>query len=287
MPTNFAVVISIELSTFLVTGAVVVAIASLLIFVWLQYHAYRLEKREEYQLQQAKNELLSLASHQLRTPATGVKQYLGMVLEGFAGKLSSKQQKLLERAYTSNERQLQIINEFLYVAKLGVGNIIITRKRFEIVPLVRDIIEEMQSEIAAQEHDLQVDLPASALVKADEHSVRMILENLLSNAIKYTKPGGKIHVRITRSSREVRVSIQDNGVGIARQDMQQLFKQFTRIPNELSSRVSGTGVGLYLAQQLATRNNGSITVTSEVDIGSTFTLRLPGASKPSIRSRKK
>ncbi len=284
MQGNSAVVISVELSTFLVVAAVMLVVAGLIIFVWLQYHAYRLEKREEYRLQQAKNELLSLASHQLRTPATGVKQYVGMVLEGFAGKVSPAQVRLLEQAYRSNERQLQIINEFLYVAKLGVGNIIITRKRFDIVPLIKDVLDEMKPDIAKREHKITRKLPASFMVKADEHSVRMIIENLLSNAVKYTKPGGKIVVQLKRLPRYVELSVKDNGVGIARQDLPKLFKQFSRVPNELSSRVGGTGVGLYLSQQLAARNSGSINVTSEPGVGSTFSLRLPPAGKSVIKS---
>lgn len=276
-------VISVELSTFLIVIAATMIIAGLLIFVWLQYHAYRLERREEYQVQQAKNELLSLASHQLRTPATGVKQYVGMVLEGFAGNISEQQTKLLVQAYRSNERQLQIINEFLYVAKLGVGNIIITRKRFDIVPLVTDVLGEMTSEITLRKHRVVKKLPTTLFVKADEHSVRMIIENLISNAIKYTKPGGTIRIELRRLPRYIELKVQDTGVGIARQDIPKLFKQFSRVPNELSSRVGGTGVGLYLSQQLAARNSGSITLTSEPDVGSTFTLRLPNAGIKVIR----
>ena len=103
----------------------------------------------------------------------------------------------------------------------------------------------------------------------------MIVENMLANAIKYTQPGGKISIRVVKGIREARVEITDTGVGIAKKDMSLLFKQFSRIPNELSSEVSGSGIGLYLAQQLAIRNGGSITVESESGKGSTFILHLP------------
>lgn len=256
-------------------GIGLAVIASILAYMLLKYRTRIFAMAEEQKLQQAKDELLSLASHQLRTPATGVKQYVGMVLDGFGGPVPKEQAKLLEQAYKSNERQLQIINEFLYVAKLGSGSLTTTKHKFDLAPLVKDVIDEMKLEITEKRHRVQSKIPKSLPLKADEHSVRMIIENILSNAIKYTQPGGKITVEVSQGNREAVVTIRDNGVGIARKDQKQLFKQFSRIPNELTNEVSGSGIGLYLAQQLAVRNGGKITVESELGQGSTFTLTLP------------
>ena len=262
-------------ATVLVTGLLLALLVSLAVYLLIKYRTRMFALAEEQKLQEAKDELLSLASHQLRTPATGVKQYIGMVIDGFAGALSKDQAKLLEQAYKSNERQLQIINEFLYVAKLGSGSLTTTRHVFDLASLVRDVADEMEMEIEERQHTIQVSVPKTLQVKADEHSVRMIVENLLSNAVKYTQPGGRIAVKIEQSLREARVSIADTGVGISKRQQKQLFKQFSRISNELSKEVSGSGIGLYLAQQLAERNGGSITVESERGKGSTFTLHLP------------
>lgn len=246
-----------------------------LAYVLLKYRTRLFALAEEQKLQQAKDELLSLASHQLRTPATGVKQYVGMVLDGFGGPVPKDQVKLLEQAYKSNERQLQIINEFLYVAKLGSGSLITSKHKFDLAPLVRDVVEEMSIESKERHHKVQIKAPKSVPIKADEHSIRMIIENILSNAIKYTQPGGKIEVKLQQVNREATICIKDNGVGISKKDQKQLFKQFSRIPNELTNDVSGSGIGLYLAQQLAVRNGGKITVESDTARGSTFTLTLP------------
>ena len=262
-------------ATALGAGLGLAIIASILAYMLLKYRTRIFAMAEEQKLQQAKDELLSLASHQLRTPATGVKQYVGMVLDGFGGPVPKDQAKLLEQAYKSNERQLQIINEFLYVAKLGSGSLTTTKHKFDIAPLVRDVIEEMSLDVKEKHHTVKVKIPKSVPLKADEHSVRMIIENLLSNAIKYTQPGGKIEIELRQGNREVLVSIRDNGVGIAKKDQKLLFKQFSRIPNELTNEVSGSGIGLYLAQQLAVRNGGKITLESETARGSTFTLSLP------------
>lgn len=262
-------------STILAGGVAISLIASLAVFLLIQYRTRSFALAEEHRLQQAKDELLSLASHQLRTPATGVKQYIGMVLDGFGGDVPKDQEQLLEQAYKSNERQLQIINEFLYVAKLGSGSLTTTVHTFDLVPVVNDVLDEMQGEIKDKAHKLTVTMPKQCIVNADEHSVRMIIENLLSNAIKYTHPEGTIIVALLRSPQDVRFRVDDSGVGIARRDLPLLFKQFSRIPNELSNEVSGSGIGLYLAQQLAIRNGGKITVESEPEEGSSFMLHLP------------
>jgi signal transduction histidine kinase len=274
-------------STILMGGIAISIIASLAVYLLIQYRTRSFALAEEHRLQQAKDELLSLASHQLRTPATGVKQYVGMVMEGFSGEITDEQANLLQQAYKSNERQLQIINEFLYVAKLGSGSLTTSVHRFDVVPLVKDLVKEMQADVDERGHTITVKTPESTFVYSDEHSLRMIVENLISNAVKYTKKGGKIHVALRKNSGYVTITVKDNGIGIAKQDMDMLFKQFSRIPNELSNEVNGSGIGLYLAQQLAERNQGSIEVESEEGVGSVFTLRLPQKSVKKITHIKK
>lgn len=274
-------------STILTAGIAISIIASVAVYLLIQFRTRSFALTEERKLQQAKDELLSLASHQLRTPATGVKQYVGMVLDGFGGRLLKGQVKLLEQAYKSNERQLQIINEFLYVAKLGSGSLTTAKHEFDMVSVVRDVTEEMHLDIKEKQHKIYVTTPKTAMVEADEHSVRMILENLLSNAIKYTPNQGHIEIVLHKTSSEVRVDVKDNGIGIAKKDMSLLFKQFSRIPNELSMDISGSGIGLYLSQQLAERNNGVVSVVSEPGKGSVFTFHLPIKSVRNLTKRRK
>lgn len=262
-------------STILTAGVAMSLIASVAVYLLIQYRTRSFALAEERKLQQAKDELLSLASHQLRTPATGVKQYIGMVLDGFGGKVPKDQARLLEQAYKSNERQLQIINEFLYVAKLGSGSLTTTRHKFDLTYVIKEVIEEMDIEIKEKGHNLEVYTPRKNIIEADEHSIRMIIENLLSNAIKYTPDNGNVVVVLRSTKDEIQVEVKDDGIGIAKKDIPLLFKQFSRIPNELSANVSGSGIGLYLSQQLAERNGGYISVTSEPKKGSIFTLHLP------------
>lgn len=262
--------------TVLVGGSILAFLVSVLVYMMLQRRSQSLARKEDHKVQRAKDNMLSLASHQLRTPATGVKQYVGMVLEGFTGKITKDQREMLERAYESNERQLRIINEFLYLAKADADRIILTPQQFDLIPFTKQIVDDMSAEINEAGHTVEVKHGAKNLqCVADTHSARMIIENLISNAIKYTPPGGKITVTLKGIGHEVAVIVRDNGVGIARKDLPRLFQQFSRIPNPMSKHSPGSGIGLYLARYLAAANHGNITVESNLGVGSTFTARFP------------
>ena len=242
--------------------------------------------QKQHAVEVAKDELLSLASHQLRTPATGVKQYVGMVLQGYAGKVPAKQRTLLEKAYASNDRQLRIINEILHMAKIGSGRIVLAKQPTSLNELVADIVSEQLPDIESSKHKITVILPKKPLVvSADTHMLRMAIENVLSNAIKYTPLGGRIKVRVSSTNTQAVVSVQDSGVGINDTDIDKIFHQFSRLQNEMSQQVGGTGIGLYLAKNLAELHNGSIEVSSRSGVGSTFTIRLPLGSPPTNRPR--
>lgn len=234
---------------------------------------------QERNINDAKDSLLSIASHQLRTPATGVKQYLGLVIQGFAGDVTPQQTSLLEKAYESNERQLRTINDVLYLARLDSGRIVITKTRIELTALIRSLVDEQESKIAESQHSLKLDLPKrSVYVEADGHMLGMAVENLLTNAIKYTPKKGKITVKLRRKNNEILISVTDSGVGISEENMSKLFKEFSRIPNNLSRTVSGTGIGLYLSRHLILLHGGDITVDSTEGRGSTFIIHLPIAT---------
>jgi len=268
-------------------GVVSAALMSSVVFLLLRGRAQDLSLQKEQAVELAKDELLSLASHQLRTPATGVKQYLGMVLQGFAGKVTPSQQQLLDKAYASNDRQLRIINEILHLAKIGSGRIVLAKQPTNLNELIADIVNEQRQDIDSARHEVTLKLPQRPImVFADTHMLRMALENVLSNSIKYTPSGGKIGVRLRRQKYKAHITISDTGVGIKPEDMGEIFRQFSRLPNEMSQQVGGTGIGLYLAKHLIELHKGDISVKSEPGKGSDFTITLPlhGSASGSMRN---
>ncbi|HSD55991.1 MAG TPA: CHASE domain-containing protein, partial [Candidatus Saccharimonadales bacterium] len=204
---------------------------------------YARQKQEE--VQTAKDDLLSLASHQLRTPATVVKQYVGMLLQGYAGQLSQQQMDMLDSAYESNERQLEIINQLLYVARMDAGRIKLKREKTDLAKLMRDVARDQGQTVADRNQQLSFRLPKRPLyAEVDPHFMRMVLENMLSNASKYTPEGGTITLGVRRAPGHIVLRVTDTGVGIDPSLHDSVFEKFTRVENELSTDVNGSGVGL-------------------------------------------
>jgi signal transduction histidine kinase len=164
----------------LIVGAIIAGVSGYLLRSRYRQLVYQNEREVNF----AKDELLSLASHQLRTPATGVKQYLGMVLQGFAGDLSDQQRAYLDRAYSSNNRQLHVINDILHLAKLEAGRIVLAERKFDIADMVREVVDEQKSEAKKGEVKLDLKSPPRGMIVGDSHMLRMVAENLVNNAIK-------------------------------------------------------------------------------------------------------
>lgn len=230
---------------------------------------------EEVELEKAKDEFISIASHQLRTPATVVKQYLGMMLEGYMGDLSKSQKEMLETAYEYNDHQLDVVNDLLKVAQADANQVRVLQKNVDILDLIKDVIEGQKAEYKKDKVELNLEQPdEDTRCKADPLHIRMILDNLIDNARKYSSPGSKVTVTVIPTALSVKVSVIDQGIGIAEKDIPKLFQKFSRIDNPLTT-VGGTGLGLYWAKKLIQLHNGNICVESVPDEGTTFTLELP------------
>lgn len=233
-------------------------------------------------LNEAKDEFISLASHQLRTPATGVKQYIGMLLEGYAGQLTARQQAMLRYAYDSNERQLSIVDDLLKVARVDAGKVKLNKATCTLCPLVRSVIRDQLSNFRRRRQKISFEAPDQNLkIKADSQLLHMVLDNLIDNASKYTPPGKPIKIRVgldrTTPTPAAFVTITDSGVGIAASDRQKLFQKFSRIDNPLSRSVGGSGLGLYWVKKIVDLHRGRIKVTSRLNQGTTFRVTLPVA----------
>lgn len=246
----------------------------------------RLQQQRNIELQElgrTKNEFVALASHQLRTPATAVKQYLGMVLQGYVGPVDKVQEELLAKAFESNERQIQIINQILNAARADTGKLIMTPEDFDLTEMVRVITEEMRHAVEARGHTFKVKLPAAAIhLHGDLGYLRMAIENLINNARIYTADGGTVTVRLSTTRSKVKLAVQDTGVGIRKKDLSKLFAKFSRIHNELSVQAGGSGIGLYLAAEIVRLHQGAVDVASVSGKGTTFTITLP---IPSVKPR--
>ena len=242
-----------------------------------QMTANLVQQHDEMQaLSDTKDEFIMLASHQLRTPATIVKQYTLMLHDGYAGALSKQQLKMLDSAITSNQRQLQIIEDLLRVARVDDGKVYLEKTENDVVKLVYDVIQAQLIIFKAREQRIAFNKPTrkmSAFI--DGKLIRMVLENLLDNASKYSTSGKTMTVSLKQNKKETTITIADEGVGVLKKDQPKLFKKFSRIDNVLSMSTTGTGLGLYWVKKIIELHKGTIEVSSKMSKGSVFTIKLP------------
>lgn len=230
----------------------------------------------ELSLEQAKDEFVAIASHQLRTPATAVKQYIGLLLEGYAEPITDGQRLFLERAYESNERQLHIVEEILKITQLDLEKINLNPVEYDVREIVREALASLASNFENKQQKIKLIQPSKpVLAKVDVEQLRIAVENLLENASNYTWDNQKITIKVSQRTERVYIAITDEGVGIDETDIPLLFQKFSRIPNPLSVEIGGTGLGLYWARKIIDMHGGRIGVKSRLGEGTTFTISLP------------
>jgi signal transduction histidine kinase len=249
-----------------------VFIISLLIVLYFQ-RAITKERATEG----VKNEFLSLASHQLRTPASNVKQYLGLLREGYLGTLKPKQIEAIEVANKNNEIGINIINDLLDVAKLDLEKIHLNKEQVDIYKLAKEVVDEYRPQLRERRQIIKFERRAKKVeILADPAYLKSVIENLLDNASKYSPKKSRIVIGVgLKNHRKAVLSIKDEGVGMKKREMVKLFRKFSRIPSELSSNVEGSGLGLYWVKQIVELHGGHIIVKSKHGKGSEFSVELP------------
>jgi signal transduction histidine kinase len=224
-------------------------------------------------LERAKTEFLNVASHELRGPMTVIKGYLTMLEAGSLGDLSTQTRSVLHLLIAKSDEVNWMVEQMVEAARLEEGRLALRKLPADLVELT-DLAIESVAELLSN-HQLKVDKPGLAVrAEVDPDRFQIVVRNLLSNAAKYSPAGAHIRVRVTGAG-VARVSVTDEGIGIAEDDQARLFSRFFRIQTKSTERISGTGLGLWLSREIARMHDGDLTVESMPGRGSTFTLQLP------------
>ena len=234
------------------------------------------ERNELLQLNRAKDDFISIASHQLRTPATAVKQYIGILQSGIGGALTPDQQRFLTIANESNERQLRLINDLLKTAQIDADRFTLHRQKHDIRKLVADIIADLEPTVSQKQqriilHDSHIPI----VLSIDTTEMKVALANVVENASKYSPASSQVDVSIAKAGKHVTITVKDSGVGIAREDQGKIFDKFSRVNSRPHDSVPGTGLGLYLVKQIVELHGGTVAVRSALHKGSEFKISLP------------
>lgn len=240
----------------------------------------RLSNTQLQKLDKAKDEFLSLASHQLRTPLTSVKGYLSMVLEGDVGKISETQRRMLKEAFSSSERMVNLINDFLNVSRLQTGKFSLEKNPVDLSSIVEQELNSLQSSASSRGlsfiYKKPLDFP---ILNIDEGKIRQVIMNYADNAMYYSPEGSKIIVKLEQKANKIIFTVQDKGIGVPKSEQSQLFSKFYRASNARRQRPDGTGVGLFLAKKIIDDHEGQLIFDSVEGRGSTFGFELPLSEK--------
>lgn len=238
----------------------------------------RLNEANHYlkDLDQAKTDFLNLASHQLRTPTTGVKGFLSMLLDGDYGKVSVKQKEVLDMVYAETNRLIRLINVFLNVSRIESGSFKLVRTDLDMIKLANTVITELIMAAQGKKLELKLNAPKKLpTISADADKIHDVLLNLVDNAVKYTEKGS-VTVNITLTDEDIKTSVTDTGMGLTKDEIQHLFAKFGRTERVKLVDSQGTGLGLFIAKRIIEAHGGVIGVTSPGEgKGTTFYFTLP------------
>lgn len=236
--------------------------------------AQKLAEAEREATLRMQTSFVSFASHQLRTPLTGISWMLEMAEHEEGVPEAAAEGIAMARAAAS--RLIVLVNDLLDSARLESGRIQLDHAPLDLADVTVGAITSVQPMIQRLGHVLDVQRPETpVVVSADTRYLHECLVNLMSNATKYTPEGGRITVRLEARERVARWSVQDTGIGIPAESVGQLFTKFYRAPNAESLETEGTGLGLYMVQLIVTRMNGRVWCESALGEGSTFFVELP------------
>ncbi len=228
------------------------------------------------QLDKVKDEFVSMASHQLRTPLTSVKGYLSMVLEGDVGKITDPQRKFLNEAFMSSERMVHLINDFLNVSRLQTGKFVIDKVPTDLSKIVEQEINSLKPNALARKLKYLYKPPKKfPILNIDEGKIRQVIMNFADNALYYSHEDSSIEIGLSIDNNEVLFTVKDTGIGVPVGEQAHLFTKFYRASNARKQRPDGTGVGLFLAKKVVEAHGGKVIFESVEGEGSTFGFRLP------------
>lgn len=229
-------------------------------------------------LDEAKDEFISMASHQLRTPLTSVKGYISMMLEGDAGDINDQQKNFLDQAFLSSQRMVYLIADLLNVSRLKTGKFIIEPKPTYLPDVVESEIAQLHETAKARDLKLIFDKPESfPTLNLDETKIRQVIMNFADNAIYYTPKGGKITIGLKATDESIEYTVRDTGIGVPKSEQHHLFTKFYRAGNAKKARPDGTGLGLFMAKKVVVAQGGAIIFKTEEGKGSTFGFSFPRA----------
>jgi two-component system sensor histidine kinase/response regulator len=223
---------------------------------------------------------ITLVSHQLRSPLTSVKQYFGVIREGFAGDVTEKQKEIIRKAGGYIDSLLKLINDWLDVSRVEAGRIRDKSEPVSLAAVLSEAAEALKPQAQAKKVVIELNITDNLpQLIGDPNCLREAFLNLLSNAIIYNREGGTVTVTAKEQGDELVVEVSDTGIGISKENLPFIFDEFFRVKSKETQHISGTGLGLPIAKKIIEAHNGCVKVASEPGKGTNFSILLPKAQQ--------
>lgn len=242
----------------------------------------------EKEIDLAKSEFVSLASHQLRTPLSSISWYTEMLLAGDAGAMNSQQEEYLDEIYKGNRRMIELVNALLNVSRIELGTFSIDPKLTNISILAQSVVDELRPLIQQKNIQVTLQIPKELPeILVDSNLYRMVIQNIVANAVKYTPDYGSVSVSITTYDKGavfgshtcetdvLSLTVTDTGMGIPERQQHNIFTKLFRADNAKMSEIDGTGLGLYMVKSILDHSGGSVWFDSVEGSGTTFYVTVP------------
>ena len=255
---------------------VTIAIIILFLLATVRLWDYAILYKKIKEVDQMKDEFISIASHELRTPLTAIKGYLSLVLDGTYGKLTNEEMKKgINKAVVSVKRLEALVEDLLNVSRIEQKRLEVKNEAIEIEPIIEEIVDQLK--VSADKKNLLLEYAKPEeklpLTLADPERLKQALINLIGNSIKYTEKGS---VKITTKTKEdkLEIKIADTGIGMSAEEQKHLFEKFHRVQNEKTKKIIGTGLGLWITKQIIELMGGKIYLESMKEVGTQVTIEL-------------
>ena len=230
----------------------------------------------EKTIDRMKSDFISIVAHQLRTPLSAIKWAVSMVANGDAGAINEEQKAFLDKAYASNERMINLVNDLLNVSRIEEGKFGFVFTKGDLQEVFNVVLANVEGMVARKHIQITLEKPKDMpKVYLDKEKMVLALQNILDNAIKYTNDYGQIKILISEKEKNLEVRIRDNGIGIPKIDQQRIFTKFFRSSNVVKMETEGSGLGLFIVKNIIERHNGRIKLISEEGKGTEVMFTLP------------
>jgi len=254
--------------------ALIILLVALILFIIAFITTRSFERLAE--ASRMKSEFINIVSHQLRSPLSNLRWAIELLMSGRLGKIEEKQTEYFRILKENSGRMRELVSDLLIISRIETTTLPLKKKEISLEDLIKKLISEFEPFTQASNVEIEFkseeNLPK---ILADPSQIHLVVENLLDNAIRYIKNNGKVKMLLSRRGQNLYFEIEDNGVGIPREDQKYIFQKFFRSENVLKYQTQGSGLGLYISKAIVERSGGKIGFKSQEGIGSTFWFTLP------------